>query len=75
MCIVVHSVPLIFFPRKRLQLFSNSHILDDQNVSMLCSLHGPTSFVIGERYTNIMKHIWEKGPIGNWSHHVGFILE
>ena len=21
------------------------------------------------------EYIWEKGPIGNWSHHVGFILE
>ena len=24
---------------------------------------------------NIWEHIWEKGPIGNRSHHVGFILE
>ena len=24
---------------------------------------------------HIMEHIWEKVPIGNWSHHVGFILE
>ena len=23
----------------------------------------------------IWEHIWEKGPIGNWSHYVGFILE
>ena len=23
----------------------------------------------------IWEHIWEKGPIGNWSHHVDFILE
>ena len=26
-------------------------------------------------YIVIWEHIWEKGPIGNWSHHVGFILE
>ena len=24
---------------------------------------------------DIWEHIWEKVPIGNWSHHVGFILE
>ena len=24
---------------------------------------------------HIWEHIWEKGPIGNWSHHVGCILE
>ena len=27
------------------------------------------------QHVNIWEHIWEKGHIGNWSHHVGFILE
>ena len=26
-------------------------------------------------HINIWEHIWEKGPIGNWSHIVGFIFE
>ena len=27
------------------------------------------------RHNDIWEHIWEKGPIGNCSHYVGFILE
>ena len=32
-------------------------------------------YVRGSFINNIWEHIWEKVPIGNWSHHVGFILE
>ena len=43
MCSVVYSVPLInfvsnIFSERGYKLFSESHIIDYQNVSMLCNL-------------------------------------